>query len=189
MSTRRAARSPGAIGIDPGFIATDTKGITDMSGQVEGPMSGLAVALAQHAALPPAQKGEARACYGAFLLSGAAYAVNHGGAYPPLALLGGAGFGLLLLILGLNGPRPPKIEAMTKFWSLAFVVGAVVGVVELADKLPDLWANFYVRDFCIAFIGAVAVNFLLKLRPVSSNAEKLIQQHMNEVIWKPANHN
>jgi hypothetical protein len=160
-----------------------------MSGQVEGPISAMAAAYAQHTALPPAQKGEARACYGAFLLSGAAYAMNHGGAYPPLLLLGAALLGGLLFIVGLNGPRPPKIEGMTKFWSLAFAVASLVGVVELADKLPDLWANFYVRDFCIAFIGALAVNFLLQLRPASSNAEKLIQQHMNEVIWKPAEHN
>ena len=168
-----------------------------MSGNFNGPLSELAQHVAHHGQLPPPQKSQARTTYGSLLLVGCGYvaftlgpdAINE---YPPAWLYGFAavcGLGLLLFVNGMRGPRLPA-EFMTKFWALFFAAAFGAGSYYLAVYLPDWWANFWVRGFCVTFTVAQALDFLLLLlRPVNSNAEGMVRQQIerNRIDMRPAN--
>jgi len=158
-----------------------------MSGDFHGPLSEIAKGFAHHAALPPPQKAFARTSYGSLLLFACAYtAVELGPAalhqYPPAALYGFAGvaaLGLLLFIVGLRGPRMPA-DVMTYFWSLFWAVTFATGSWWLAVYQPDWWDNIYVRGFCLSFACAQGLEFLLLLRPMSSNARGMVEDNIAE---------
>jgi hypothetical protein len=156
-----------------------------MSGDFHGPLSEIAKAVAQHANLPPPQKSVSRTSYGSLLLCAVAYTAFDLGPdavqeYPPAALyafIGAALLGLLLFVAGLRGPRLP-VEFMSRFWSLFRAVAFAGGSWWLAVHQPDVWGYFAVRCFCISFAAAAAIEFLLSLRPVSSDAERTVRENM-----------
>jgi len=139
---------------------------------------------ARHAALPPYEKAIARAEYGAFLLGVCGYAGLTVGPYLPgswrLGLIAIAGFGLLLVAVGLRGARGPR-DVMTIFWLLAFVAGGWWVVVH---RLPGLWTNFFGRGFCIGLLCGAAVRFYIALRGLGGDAYGLVADDIDQQEWK-----
>jgi hypothetical protein len=165
-----------------------------MSGDFTGPLSFIGQEFQRHAARTPPQKAFARTSYGSLILAACIYtavtlgpdAVNE---YPPAALYGFAaasGFGLLLFICGLRGPRLPA-DFMTYFWSLFWAAAFAAGSWWLAVYQPDWWDNIYLRGFCLSFAGAQALEFLLLFRPAAGNAEEIIKRQIDktEIDWNP----
>jgi hypothetical protein len=158
-----------------------------MSGDFNGPLSHIAQEFARHAALPPPQKAVARTSYGSLILAACIYTGVTLGPdalhqYSPAALYGFAavaGFGLLLFIVGLRGPRLP-VEFMTRIWSLFWAAAFAAGSWWLAVYQPDWWDNIYVRGFCLSFACAQGLEFLLLLRPISSNARGMVEDNIAE---------
>jgi hypothetical protein len=158
-----------------------------MSGNFnDGPLPLIAQQIARHSALPPHQKAVARSSYGSLLLVAVAYTFFDLGPaavseFPPYALYGfiaAAGLGLLLFINGLRGPRLPVDLGMTRFWSLLWAVAFAAGSWWLAVNQPGIWEIFFMRCFCVSFAVAQALEFLLLLRPISSDAERPVRENM-----------
>ena len=151
-----------------------------MSGDFNGPLSEIAKHFAQYAALPPDKKSAARTSYGSLILVACAYTAFE---LPdtvheyPLVLAIAAGFGLLLFVVGLRGPRLPP-DPMARFWSGLWAVAFGAGSWWLANNLPDWWANVWLRGFCLSFAIAQGIEFLLLLRPISNDAERPVRENM-----------
>jgi hypothetical protein len=164
-----------------------------MSGNFnDGPLTALATVMQQHGASPPPQKAVGRTTFGSLLLVACGYTAFTLGPdalhqYPPAAMYGFfavLGFGLLLFIVGVRGPRLPA-EFMTKFWSLFWAAAFAAGSWAVATYLPDWWDNFFGRGFCLSFTIAQAIDFLLLLRPAGSDARTQVERDIagNEFDW------
>lgn len=161
--------------------------------RVQGPLSALAVSvsdpLQKYQALPLDKKSEARTSAGAFLLAIAGYTAATLGPYADrfpqawvLGWFGCAGVGLLLLIIGIRGPRGQR-DPMTAIVALAVPVG---GGIAMMKWLPGAWDNFFVRGFCIAVLASCAVRFWMATRSAGANAQKIVRQQIaqNEINWR-----
>ena len=67
---------------------------------------------------------------------------------------------------------------MTRFWSLCRVAAFTAGSGALAANFPDWWANFFVRGLCLTVTISQAVDAVMLLRPVSSDAERPVLENM-----------
>lgn len=135
--------------------------------------------IARIAALPPPQRETERATWGAFFLGVSGSVWLTPGLYLPgswkLGVAAAAGFGLLLLIVGLRGSGGQPRNVMGVFWNLALLGG---GGWVVAHWLPGLWENFFGRTFCIGMICAAVVRLCIALRGIGGDAERPVRENM-----------
>jgi hypothetical protein len=160
--------------------------------RVAGPLSAMAQPiaeeLAKHQALPPDKKNANRAYVGAFLLGATGYIafgpeVSGFPAEWNLGLVGAAGFGLLLLLVGWRGARGAR-DPLGAFFALAAPIGGFILIINYA---PELLGLPFAHAFCAGVAVANLVRFWLAIRgPGIGNARKLVRQEIaeNVVEWR-----
>jgi len=154
----------------------------------KGPLEAIVTPFAEqaklYATLPPYERAVARAEYGAFLLGVSGYVGLTVGVSLPgswlIALTVIGGYGLLLLATGSHDARGRR-DVMSIFWSLVVIGG---GWWVVTHWLPDLWADFYGRTFCIGALCSTAVRLYLALRGLGHHAHRLVTEDIAAQEWK-----
>ena len=144
----------------------------------------------RHHNLPPHQKAAARASYGAFILGLCGYAAAVFGPYasdfpPPVLLVfaGIAGFGLLLLVVGVRKARWPR-DVMQAFWAVALPVAGWWAL--SAWQGPQVFTNIWVQWFGTGFLAVALVHLFLALRGMPGDARKMVDSDIaaNTLDWE-----
>jgi hypothetical protein len=140
----------------------------------------------------PQHDAAAQASSGAFLLGLCGYAAVAFGPYratlPPSAVMvwaGLAGFGLLLVAVGVRGARGPR-DVMMAVQAVALPLG---GWWMLRTwQGPHVFDNFFLQWLGCGCVPVAALRLFLALRGVPGDAQKNVQRHIeqNETVWRSA---
>lgn len=143
-----------------------------------------------HRPKSPFEQAFASGSFGSFLLTLCIYAAvtrGHDTAYPPAVFWIWAactGLGALLVWVGLRSRARAQRDPVRAFFSIAAPVGTGWALSALAG--PDVFDNYYVHGFFLAWGVGALVECWLALRGPGSGAQRNVQRHIdqNQTPWR-----
>jgi len=159
-----------------------------MNSGPQGPLSAVGLPIAESAqrfaASGPGQQSIGLACLGSIVLSfcGETWAAVGSAALSSWWFAGGAGVGLLLLVVGWRGARGPR-NAVMALTSIATPCLLAAGVWCIWG--PQAFHNAAVQWVSFPFLIGFSLRLVLSLRGISGNARKMVDQNIkaNELDW------
>jgi hypothetical protein len=159
--------------------------------RITGPLSAILVPVGDelHRPKSPFEQAFASASFGAFLLTLCIYAaIGHTASeYSPTVLwiwAGCTGFSALLVWVGLRSRARAPRDIVRAFFSIAGPAGTGWALSALAG--PEVFDNYFVHGFFLAWAVGGLVECFLSIRGVSGDAQRNVRRHIeqNRNVWR-----